>query len=325
MSKENNFKNDDTQAGNRIVLSTESVNSYGFRVLTSGIDLEGYKRNPVMLYMHERGQIIGLMKDIRIEEDGKTLTAEPSFDEASELSQRCKKQWEFGSLKMSSISFELVESSEDPELMAEGQKFPTVTKCRLTEVSLVDIGSNPDSIRLTDSNGDVVDLSNGEMISLAFKNSINSNIHTNQNEKKMDVKKLALSLGLHESATEVEVETEIMRLKADSTSLEQMKKESIEQAVNLAIKEHKIAADKKDEFVNLGAQIGLKSLSNILGCIKPEVKLSALINPSAGENRNQAPVWKKLSDVPADKLEQLKAENNEEYHRLYREEYGFDF
>ena len=53
--------------------------------------------------MHERGKVIGYMKDIRVE-DGE-ITGEPCFDEATELSRQCKKQWEFGSLRMVSIGF----------------------------------------------------------------------------------------------------------------------------------------------------------------------------------------------------------------------------
>jgi len=32
------------------ILSDESVNSYNFKVITDGIDLERFKKNPVMLY-----------------------------------------------------------------------------------------------------------------------------------------------------------------------------------------------------------------------------------------------------------------------------------
>lgn len=68
----------------RVRISNESVNSYGTRVLTSGINIEQYNRNPVLLYMHERGQVIGLVRDLRVEND--ELTGELVFDEATELS-----------------------------------------------------------------------------------------------------------------------------------------------------------------------------------------------------------------------------------------------
>ena len=85
----------------RVRITNESVNSYGFRVLTSGIDLEQYRRNPVLLYMHERGNVIGYIDGLQVENG--EVTGELVFDEASELSTRCKKQYEVGSLRMVSI------------------------------------------------------------------------------------------------------------------------------------------------------------------------------------------------------------------------------
>ena len=35
------------------VLHDESVNTYGFRMLTSGANLEEFKKNPVMLLNHD--------------------------------------------------------------------------------------------------------------------------------------------------------------------------------------------------------------------------------------------------------------------------------
>ena len=84
--------------GKRVRISNESLNCYGFRVLTAGIDVEQYKRNPVLLYMHERGNVVGYVKDPKVEND--EITGELMFDCASEQSERCQKQFEFGSLRM---------------------------------------------------------------------------------------------------------------------------------------------------------------------------------------------------------------------------------
>lgn len=126
--------------GKRVRITNDSLNSYGTRVLTAGMNVEQYQRNPVLLYMHERGNVIGYVKDLKVE-DGE-VTGELMFDEASELSTRCKKQYEFGSLKMVSAGLDILETSEDPELLVPGQTSPTVTKSKLFEVSLVDIGAN---------------------------------------------------------------------------------------------------------------------------------------------------------------------------------------
>lgn len=130
----------------RVRISNNSINSYGTRVLTAGMEIEQYSRNPVLLYMHQRGSVIGYVKDLRVE--GDEITGELMFDEATELSQRCKKQYEFGSLKMVSVGIDILEMSEDKGLLLQGQTRPTVTRSKLFEVSLVDIGSNNDAIVL---------------------------------------------------------------------------------------------------------------------------------------------------------------------------------
>lgn len=95
-------------------ISNDSLNSYGTRVLTAGMDVEQYMRNPVLLYMHERGSVIGYVKDIRIEND--EVTGELVFDEVTELSKRCKRQFEFGSLKMVSAGLSSKSSATLPSV-----------------------------------------------------------------------------------------------------------------------------------------------------------------------------------------------------------------
>ena len=62
----------------RVRISNESLNSYGTRVLTAGMNVDQYNRNPVLLYMHERGQVIGYVKDLKVE--GEEVTGELMFD-----------------------------------------------------------------------------------------------------------------------------------------------------------------------------------------------------------------------------------------------------
>ena len=102
----------------RVRISNDSLNSYGTRVLTSGMDVAQYCRNPVLLYQHERGTVIGYVKDLKVEDN--EVTGELMFDEASELSKRCKKQYEFGSLRMVSAGIDILEMSEEKELLVQG-------------------------------------------------------------------------------------------------------------------------------------------------------------------------------------------------------------
>ena len=81
----------------RIILSDSSLNRYGFRVLTSGMLIEAFKKNPVMLYMHFRDEgspiwgdskAIGHWEDIQL--NGDELSAIPIFDKVDDLSKATK-------------------------------------------------------------------------------------------------------------------------------------------------------------------------------------------------------------------------------------------
>ena len=78
--------------GKRIRISNETLNCYGTWVRTDGVDLSQYERNPVLLWMHERGCVIGMVKDIR-RENGE-ITGEPWFDDVREESRMARQQWE---------------------------------------------------------------------------------------------------------------------------------------------------------------------------------------------------------------------------------------
>ena len=48
----------------RIRISNETLNCFGTWVKTDGVDVEQFRKNPVMLWMHWRGIIIGCIKDL---------------------------------------------------------------------------------------------------------------------------------------------------------------------------------------------------------------------------------------------------------------------
>lgn len=306
----------------RVRISNDSLNSYGTRVLTSGMNIEQYRRNPVLLYQHERGQVIGYVNDLKIENN--ELTGELMFDCASELSTRCKKQYEFGSLRMVSVGIDIIEYSEDKQYLVEGQTSPTITKSKLFEVSLVDIGANDDAIVLQ-KDGKRITLGKDGEYTLPLLN--NNNI---QNQKQMEQKQIALQLGLPETADEAAITAAINSLKAAKTQNEDLKREKetlelerITVAVDAAIKENRLSADKKTQFVELGKKVGFEELQNILSAMSPQTKLSTTIGHQGGAP-TITQTYKKLSDVPADKVLELREKNLAEYMRLYKAEYGIE-
>lgn len=144
---DNNEKQDNNKPIT-FVLSDESVNSYGFVVLTDGVDTSAFEHNPVMLYMHNRdGNVIGRWENIRKED--KRLLGDAVFDDSTELAATVKKQVEKGFLRSVSIGIEQIATEE-----LNGVQ--TITKSRLIEVSIVDIPSNENAVKLFRRSGGYV-------------------------------------------------------------------------------------------------------------------------------------------------------------------------
>lgn len=300
----------------RVRLTNESLNAYSTWLVTAGGDIQQYLKNPVLLYMHARGKVIGLLKDIKVE--GEEITAELVFDEATELSVQCKKQYEFGSLRMVSVGVDILETSDASELIKEGQRYPTITKWKLTEVSLVDIGANDDAIVLK-MDGKTINLGKDGSNPLPVLN--NHKNTTTMNE----LQKVALQLGLPQDADLATVMAKIKEIqlsaqKSDEmkSKLETMELNSITSAVDVAIKESRLEASQKDHFINLGKKIGLADLQTTLNAMAPVQKPSSFVAP---EN-SPAVTYKKLSEVPATELIELRKNNPAQYKALYKAEYG---
>lgn len=306
-------------AGKRVRLTSDSINCYGTRILTSGIDTSLYEKNPVLLWMHQRGTVVGYLKDI--EKTDEEMTAEPVFDMATELSKQLSMQWDFGSLRMVSVSVDIVATSDEKKYLLPGQTRATITKSKLTEVSVVDIGGNDDAIVLM-KEGKRIELSADGNCPLPLI------LQTPKNEQQMDKEKMALLLGLPKDATEDQITARIEELKAANdkmialtAEIEKMSLAAVETAVDSAIKERRLSADKRGDFVSLGKEIGIEKLGKVLGAMQPSVKLSDMVK-SGGENAEGE--YKKFSEVPAEKLVELRKDDPEEYKRLYKAEYGHE-
>ena len=318
----------------RVRISNDRLNSYGTRVLTSGMDLEQYRRNPVLLYMHERGKVIGYVKDVAAK-DGE-VTGELVFDEATELSRQCKRQWEFGSLKMVSAGLDIIETSEAEELLVAGQTRATIVRSKLFEVSVVDIGANDDAIVLHKDGLRVAFGKAGEsalplLDGRGMATEETTPIYNNQkNVKEMDQEKLALELGLEKDADEGAILLAIGELKSKASLAddlhaenEKLKASHVGMLVDDAIAAKKIDAGRRGQFVDLGLLIGAEELSKTFSAMHPEVKLSSMLT-GGGAAHGGAGDWQKLGDVPAGELLRLRSEDPARYKQLYKAEYGME-
>lgn len=310
--------------GKRVRMTDDSLNSHGSRVLTAGCDTAQYLRNPVLLYMHERGKVIGYMKEIEVK-DGE-ISGEPVFDCATELSKQCKKQWEVGSLRMVSIGIDVLELSEEPEHLVAGQTAPTITKSRIFETSIVDIGANDNAIVMRH---------NGKQITLGRDSENPLPMLRNKpqtTKQQMELKTIALKLGLPETADETAVLAKIGELNLTVAEVEQLKKDKdaltlaqVTSAVETAVKENRLTPDKKEHFINLGKSIGIDSLRATLDAMTPAARLSKTISPASGDTPPAGQkTYNKFSEVPEDELRKMRSENPTEYRRLFKAEYGYE-
>jgi hypothetical protein len=312
--------------GYEVVISNSKLNRYGFRVITAGIDIEQYKKNSILLFMHTRAWRetretvlpIGTVNNLRIV--GDDLLGTLNFDCTDEFSKSIKAKWDAGTLKMVSPGLDPIEQSEDPELLVPGQRYATVTKSRLDEISVVDIGANDDAIALY-KDGQLITLSdNGDN---NFLNPIKPKTETQILNNNM--KSIALKLGLPETATEDQILEKIGQIQLVAGKATDMEKElntqkdvAIIQLVDGAIREKRITADKKDHFVGLGKAVGADQLKSTLDLMSPVVKAIDLIHQAGGA----AAEVKKWGEYTAEERITLRAENKETYIKLYQAEYG---
>lgn len=313
----------------QFIINTENVNSYGYRILTEGIDYAQYMRNPVVLFMHERGvnaykgsEVIG--RCTKLYKEGTTLIAEVEFDEQDEFAKKIAGKVERGYIRMASMFAEIKEVSADPHHLLEGQVYETVTACKLVEISIVDIGGNDNALKLS---------KDGKPFQL-------KKIVTNTSNN-MDIKVIALALGMGENTKEEAVLSALHSLKTDKEKAEAEvvalkktirdihKSEAttlVDKAVQLglipeALKESqlkqfetdfdgqkavlsKLVADKEAENTQQGKANTVR-----------EVVLGAGAKPTGTANEN----FDYLQKYNPAKLRQLRDEQPEEYARLAKE------
>ena len=322
-----------------VIISTSGLNCYGGRVLTSGIDLTQFQKNPLLLWMHRRSfdrdaMPIGRIDNLRT--DGDRLIGTPVFDQNDEFAKKIESKWENGFLRMASAGIEIIETSDAPEHLLQGQTRRTITRCRLEEVSIVDMGGNDEALQLYDRSGKVLKLAAGEdndalpLLAPEKKDDPSGtapdgkdNNQTNKSTQSMNKEFLQL-LGLSETATEQEAVGALRLLKEKADKVETLQLASITAVVDGAIAEKRITADKKEHFVNIGKAAGIDSLRTTLSLMQPVRKPTEVIHQTDAPRDDEPKTYAKLSDVPADQLEKLREERPQDYERLYKAEYGHD-
>jgi hypothetical protein len=349
------------RASNRIIITTERVNGYGFRVLTEGVDLSQYDKNPLMLWMHKRGfgdmlalgNVVELQKEVHATL-GNIITGLPMFDDTDEFAMRIYKKFENGTYRMASPGLRPVEWSEDESLILPGQRGATLIKSQLEEVSLCDIGGNDDALQVAlynDSN---------ELIKLNLKGEnaeiplLTINTKTDMLKIELTAQKAAAILGETEIASNDQFETKVaevvqlaQRQKTEIETLTREKQDEVTKVIELtqkladagkvqltkdtdtaladAVEARKITADEVGYLKsNVTDQAGLDSLKLFLKAKSgvPTVK-DAL---AASKTENVELTGKSWDDLDrAGKLVKLKADDLNLFKQLYKARFGAEY
>lgn len=318
------------------VADDKVLNSYGFRIITNGIDISDFIDNPIMLYDHNTEEPpIGTWT--KLSKQNGEMTAEPVFDDqdddAVKIMNKCKK----GIIKMSSIGVIPLAWSNDPADMIADQDMPTLLKCKLKEISITPFGAVKTAVRLYDDKGKILKLNESEIKDL-IKQSMNNNLNINtekQMEQNQFVITLRAALGLQD-VTEADllkhvigINNENVKLKADNQTLvtqnEGLKTnaETAEKEVILqkAVDEKKITLKEKEVYVKLS----IADINEVVGSKKVAVNLKEFASTaSAGTATDLLKMsWKELDEKG--KLEDLKKSNLEVFKEKFKTEFGKEY
>lgn len=309
------------------IVNTENVNEYGYRILTDGIDTKQYLRNPVVLYMHDRfdddnkgSEVIG--RTVKLWVENNQLLCEVEFDMEDEFAAKICGKVERGFIRMASMYADVLACSNAPEDIMPGQIFETVTKCKLIEISIVDIGGNDDALKLS---------RNGESMKL-------QKLSTNKTEDMSNLKVIALAYGLPADADEAAIlakhnelkiakdaaEGSVVKLTADLTALRgTTATDLVDECIKLGLFPEALKDDQIKAFENDfdGKKVLLSKMISDHKEANPGDKNNALkevvLGAAAKGTQGTEETFDFLQKFDVAKLQKMQAENPTQYAKLY--------
>jgi len=268
------------------VLNDESrLNSFGFLVLNAGGNFERFNENPVMLYLHEQGQLIGRWENLRV--DGCKLIADEVFDTEDPEAMVISGKVDRGFLKGSSMALH-IQDAELKDIPGLGL-VPAVTKWELMEASLAPVPSGKTCLRLYNDKGELITSKE------AIKLSIDSIIHKNDNltmDKIMLTAEAATCLKVSKEIDVTALNTAIMALAASReeavAELKNFNESRAKALVEGAITEGRLSAEKKESFLKLAIS-DYTQAKDLIEAIPAKQTLSDKVKPAgttAGKSRD---------------------------------------
>ncbi|HUM50480.1 MAG TPA: hypothetical protein PK431_01650 [Chitinophagales bacterium] len=177
-------------------ISDESLNTYGFWLLTSGAKLDNFKLNAPCFYDHQTYDLpVGHWENIRVE--GTLLKADLVIDGKNEREIDIIRKIENGDIKGASVGFDPITLSEDEKYLKKGQRRPTAIEWEPFEASVTPLPANLGTLLLGDRKNGV------QLRATQDGDNINQIIPTILNQQKqLKMDKIAKALGLSADANE---------------------------------------------------------------------------------------------------------------------------
>lgn len=338
--------------GKKMVVSDESINTYGLRILSTGWkNKEQFLANPIMLFNHNRAwsneaDALPIGRWESITSEGDRIMAVPVIDdEDAGFGKAIAGKVERGVIKAASVGIRIIAISTDPLVMLPGQTEPTVTEWEMREISLVDIPANKNCVMFYDADGKEMNFSD------AIKPPVSPTSTSNQQpKKKMEGQELTFVagfLGLTSGAKLADVQDAILNLRnqnkdlaAKNSSLEaenktfkdtaqKQRNEEIEAKLADGVASKKITIEEvpdwRNNFVN-----AYDSSNRIWEKMSDGkvVKLSDFVKTVVSGDADfkyKGKTFKELEKENPDALANLKASDPATFKQLFKAEYGKDW
>ena len=244
------------------LVSDESVNTHGYKILTEGIDLTRFLLNPVMLYLHETPQLIGRWENV-VKKEGK-LFADAVFDEDDTLALEVKGKVDRGFLKATSLGIRFEEN--DVENNIDGN---IVKKCELIEISIVSIGSNGNALKLYKDDSRTLQLKLNELTAV---NSVCSFLGLDSN-----------------NVTHLQIVNTIKTLKAENNNFKEWQKNEAKEIIDFAISRCFIKEPLRAIYENLFKVDFATAKASIVSMMPLQTQcfLELIENAKAKKNKNK--------------------------------------
>lgn len=291
-----------------VLCDSTSINSYGFRTDVSGINLERFKKNPVMLYNHDPEKVIGKWKNITV--TGNRLTAEPVFDASDPFAAEIERKVNDGFIKGCSMGLMITQ-------ITKTKGVDVATESLLLEASIVSIPSDENALVVYADEKQEKKLSINEFNKLFY----------NMETKEIDNSQLTVD---NLQSQLKEKDSQIAELSAKIAEYEKNEAErqfhEAEDFSSKAVSDGKVPAELKADVTamyleNKERTVRLfAALKDTKADEKPALQTTLSAMVKNGAEAVNTLTWDDLDRKPG-ALKKLKDENIEEFKRLYREKF----